>query len=364
MRTRIFAGIAVGAIAAVSLLAPASAATAGNAALSVLHGIPDTPVDVYVNGELTLDDFQPGDLAGPLDLPAGDYEVALTAPDATDAGDPVLGPVTLTLEADTNYTAVAHLDEAGAPTVTPYVNDTSPTAAGEGRLTVRHDAAAPAVDVLAGGARASAPGNYGIFQGVHQGAQVAAIFAARVLDQARHVGVHHIAVLIEELLPFRQDRIQLLVAFLDDVDMAHVGHHRQQRVNGARAGRVTAAGQRFQFLDDFVAVAGLLGDQLQDNEAQVAVIEEATHAATELAAEVVMATAEMPAEPEAVPGMPALAILMEVFEKHRMDSVIVSIYRILDISKYSRESRMPGNFLISDDAGASSAARGAGRPGY
>ena len=151
MRTRIFAGIAVGAVAAVSLLAPASAATAGNAALSVLHGIPDTPVDVYVNGELTLDDFQPGDLAGPLDLPAGDYEVALTAPDATDAGDPVLGPVTLTLEADTNYTAVAHLDEAGAPTVTPYVNDTSPTEAGEGRLTVRHDAAAPAVDVLAGG---------------------------------------------------------------------------------------------------------------------------------------------------------------------------------------------------------------------
>lgn len=151
MRTRIFAGIAVGAIAAVSLLAPASAATAGNAALSVLHGIPDTPVDVYVNGELTLDDFQPGDLAGPLDLPAGDYEVALTAPDATDASEPVLGPVTVTLEADTNYTAVAHLDEAGAPTVTPYVNDTSPTAAGEGRLTVRHDAAAPAVDVLAGG---------------------------------------------------------------------------------------------------------------------------------------------------------------------------------------------------------------------
>ncbi|MBD8024361.1 DUF4397 domain-containing protein [Microbacterium gallinarum] len=151
MRTKIFAGIAVGAIAAVSLLAPASAATAGNAALSVLHGIPDTPVDVYVNGELTLDDFQPGDLAGPLDLPAGDYEVALTAPDATDASEPVLGPVTVTLEADTNYTAVAHLDEAGAPTVTPYVNDTSPTAAGEGRLTVRHDAAAPAVDVLAGG---------------------------------------------------------------------------------------------------------------------------------------------------------------------------------------------------------------------
>ncbi|MFE7846689.1 DUF4397 domain-containing protein [Microbacterium sp. NPDC057407] len=150
MRNKILAGIAAGAIAALGLVVPAQAAS-GNAVLSVLHGIPDTPVDVYVNGELTLDDFQPGDLAGPLDLPAGDYEVALTATDATDDSSPVLGPVTLTLEAGTNYTAVAHLTEAGDPTVTPYVNDTSPTAAGQGRLTVRHDAAAPAVDVLAGG---------------------------------------------------------------------------------------------------------------------------------------------------------------------------------------------------------------------
>ena len=65
------------------------------------------------------------------DLPAGDYEVALTATDATDASSPVLGPVTVSLSADTSYTAVAHLDEAGDPTVTPFVNDTAPIAAGE-----------------------------------------------------------------------------------------------------------------------------------------------------------------------------------------------------------------------------------------
>ncbi|WP_342001441.1 DUF4397 domain-containing protein [Microbacterium sp. LWH7-1.2] len=152
MRKTLLAGLAAGIVAALGLGAPATAATSGNAVLSVLHGVPDTPVDVYVNGELTLDDFQPGDLAGPLDLPAGAYEVALTATDATDASSPVVGPVTLTLEAGKNYTAVAHLNASGAaPTVTPYVNDTSPTAAGEGRLTVRHDAAAPEVDVLAGG---------------------------------------------------------------------------------------------------------------------------------------------------------------------------------------------------------------------
>lgn len=138
-------------LVALGAFAPATAATEGNAALSVLHGVPDTPVDVWVNDELTLDDFQPGDLAGPLDLAPGTYSVAITAPDATDTSSPVIGPVDLPLEADGNYTAVAHLDAAGEPTATLFTNDTSPTAAGEGRLTVRHVAAAPAVDVLAGG---------------------------------------------------------------------------------------------------------------------------------------------------------------------------------------------------------------------
>nr|WP_241731766.1 DUF4397 domain-containing protein [Microbacterium ginsengiterrae] len=138
-------------ISALGLVLPASAATSDDAQLSVLHGIPDTPVDVYVDGELTLDDFQPGDLAGPLDLPAGDYEVALTAPDAADASDPILGPATVSLEAGANYTAVAHLTEAGEPGLNVFTNDTSATAAGEARLTVRHVAAAPAVDILAGG---------------------------------------------------------------------------------------------------------------------------------------------------------------------------------------------------------------------
>ena len=151
VRKTLSLGVVAGAVLALGFVAPASAAT-GNAQLSVLHGIPDTPVDVYVNGDLTLDDFQPGDLAGPLELPAGDYEVALTAPDAADASSPVLGPATVTLAAGGNYTAVAHLSEAGDPTLTPYQNDVAPLAAGEGRLTVRHDAAAPAVDVLAGGA--------------------------------------------------------------------------------------------------------------------------------------------------------------------------------------------------------------------
>jgi hypothetical protein len=144
------AGLAVGMITALGLALPAAAATSDDAQLSVLHGIPDTPVDVYVNGELTLDDFEPGDLAGPLDLPAGDYEVAITAPDAEDDSEPILGPASITLEGGMNYTAVAHLTAEGEPGLNLFTNDTSQTAAGEGRLTVRHTAAAPAVDILAG----------------------------------------------------------------------------------------------------------------------------------------------------------------------------------------------------------------------
>ena len=58
---------------------------------------------------------------------------------------------TSTLKAGGNYTAVAHLNENGDPTATLFTNDTSKTDAGQGRLTVRHTAAAPAVDILAGG---------------------------------------------------------------------------------------------------------------------------------------------------------------------------------------------------------------------
>ena len=92
MRKTIAAGVVAGFALAAGFIAPAQAISATTADLSVLHGIPDTPVDVYVNGELTLDDFQPGDLAGPLDLPAGDYEVALTATDAADDSAPCSGP--------------------------------------------------------------------------------------------------------------------------------------------------------------------------------------------------------------------------------------------------------------------------------
>ncbi|WP_461190088.1 DUF4397 domain-containing protein [Arthrobacter sp. Z4-13] len=150
MRTSIFTSGAVAIAAALAFAGPAQAAE-GDAHLSVLHGVPGLTVDVWVNGERTLDDFAPGTLAGPLALPAGDYALAITAADAADATAAVIGPVNVTLAANGNYTAVANLDAAGKPTANLFTNDVSQIEPGKGKLTVRHTAAAPAVDVLAAG---------------------------------------------------------------------------------------------------------------------------------------------------------------------------------------------------------------------
>ncbi|MDQ0730994.1 DUF4397 domain-containing protein [Arthrobacter sp. B1I2] len=156
MRKMTFAAGALSLAASLAFAAPAQADGRHHdddpALLSVLHGVPGLTVDVWVNGDLTLDDFKPGTLAGPLELAAGDYQIAVTAADATSAKNPVIGPVHVELDEGGNYTAVAHLDADGAPTASLFTNDTkAPRNDKKGKLTVRHIAAAPAVDVLAGG---------------------------------------------------------------------------------------------------------------------------------------------------------------------------------------------------------------------
>ena len=55
------------------------------------------------------------------------------------------------LPAGANASLVANLDATGTPVLNTFVNDTAAAAPGEGRVVVRHTAAAPAVDVLANG---------------------------------------------------------------------------------------------------------------------------------------------------------------------------------------------------------------------
>ena len=139
------------ALAAAMTAGPATAAAQETGSVYVVHGIPDTPVDVYVDGKRAIDDFKPISEQGPVDLPAGSHTVALFPADAADgSGKPVLS-ATAEVPAGGNVTLVAHLDASGNPKISPFVDDVSSVGAGKARLVVRHTAAAPAVDVLAGG---------------------------------------------------------------------------------------------------------------------------------------------------------------------------------------------------------------------
>jgi hypothetical protein len=151
-RSLVAAGAA--ALFATSVAAPlgASAATGGDATVSVLHAVPGLTVDVYANGEELIPDFEPGTLTDPLSLPAGSYDLQVFADGDTPANaDPAVEAQDVRVPAGANATVVAHLDADGNPTLTLYANDTSQVAAGQARVTARHTAAAPAVDVLADG---------------------------------------------------------------------------------------------------------------------------------------------------------------------------------------------------------------------
>jgi Domain of unknown function (DUF4397) len=150
-RSTLALGGALALAAALTAGPVAAAATQAGGSVFVVHGIPDTPVDVYVDGQRAIDDFKPISEQGPVDLPAGTHQVAIFPADAADgSGSPLLSA-----EADVpsggNVTLVAHLDASGKPKISPFVNDVKSVPAGQARLVVRHTAAAPAVDVLAGG---------------------------------------------------------------------------------------------------------------------------------------------------------------------------------------------------------------------
>ena len=134
------------ALASLALALPASAQSAR---IHLLHGIPDTDIDVSVAGDNVFEGFSFGDtqdLSGFAGATLENLEVKVAGTDtvAIDAGD-------VALPASGNFTIVAHLDADGTPGLAVFENDTSSIDAGSGRLTVRHAAAAPSVDILANG---------------------------------------------------------------------------------------------------------------------------------------------------------------------------------------------------------------------
>lgn len=144
----------IGLAAILAVGSGASTASAQDAAsITLVHGIPGTTVDLIVNGSVAIDGFVPGSLADISSFAGERLTGVEVRDDAT--GAVLIGPIaTLDVPATGNWSYVAHLDAAGTPSITPFENNTNPTAtAGEARLTVRHAAEAPAIDIIVGDQR-------------------------------------------------------------------------------------------------------------------------------------------------------------------------------------------------------------------
>lgn len=142
--------------ALVAALAVPVAADSHEAMVRVVHASPDAPnVDVWVDGETVLTDVPFTAVSDYLALPAGEYEIAVSATGDT---TPVIGPVSLTFEAGTRTTIAAHglLADITAAVFT----DDGTIADGQAKLRAIHlSPSAPAdVDIAVQGGDVVVPG--------------------------------------------------------------------------------------------------------------------------------------------------------------------------------------------------------------
>lgn len=126
------------------------------AKLYVVHGIPgidlgldlDLAVDISVNGACALTDFKFKDVAGPIMLPPGEYDIAISLANPTSpcSEDPVL-EATVPFYAGETCTVIAHLTEDGGITASKFTHDVSPIK-DKARIAIHHTAYAPDVDFM------------------------------------------------------------------------------------------------------------------------------------------------------------------------------------------------------------------------
>ncbi len=146
-----FLGLLVAATLATPVLG-AMPASAADASLNVLHGIPGVDVNVCLDGAEAIPDFNPGEVVTGVALAAGAYDVKIVAAADDCSGTAILEASGVELASGKNYTAVAYLTQTGDPTLGLFANKVKPVDNGTARLQVRHTAAAPEVDVWANGA--------------------------------------------------------------------------------------------------------------------------------------------------------------------------------------------------------------------
>ena len=128
----------------------ASATVPENATVSVLNAMPlgseAEVVDIYKDNVLLIENLTRGTLQT-LTLPAGKYDFSVYADGVTPPATAIASAPEVEVFPGDNFTLTANFDDTGSPALNYFFNDMSEIDPGKTRLTVRHVAAAPPLDL-------------------------------------------------------------------------------------------------------------------------------------------------------------------------------------------------------------------------
>ncbi|MBV9794677.1 MAG: DUF4397 domain-containing protein [Actinobacteria bacterium] len=154
------AAVTAGGLLATAGVASAAPTQSGDAALTVIHGVPGVTVDVCADGKAAITGFTFNSQKS-LSLPAGTYSLGIVKSGSACTSSNYLASASATLSSGENASAIAYLNSSGKPTIGLYRSSLASVPSGQGRLVLSHNADAPAVKVSAGGttlASSLAPG--------------------------------------------------------------------------------------------------------------------------------------------------------------------------------------------------------------
>lgn len=155
--------MALAALCAATLVTVLAATTAGAttvrthrvpavARVSLVQGLPNTSVDVYLNGIEVVQAFRFKGVVGPLPLVPGHFHIALRLHGSPRSTKPFLSE-SGKLVAGENRTIVANLTTAGNPALTNFWNPRPSLMKGRAELVVRNVGDDPGLTVYADGLR-------------------------------------------------------------------------------------------------------------------------------------------------------------------------------------------------------------------
>lgn len=128
----------------------AGAQGAAGGEVTIVHGLRGLLVDIYVDGDLLLEAFEPDRVTDPLELAPGSYFVELRRAGSASDSEPFFD-VTLDVAGGDRLAVVAHYDPRGEPTVSAFPRDLRPVDSGESRFVFHNTAAFATVDIVIDG---------------------------------------------------------------------------------------------------------------------------------------------------------------------------------------------------------------------